>query len=197
MRMRLRVERQRVFNLFVLLLLVGLLLTSYQGRGPSPVPPAEAAPPAAQAAFPIPWTAVASTGTIDEASLNFFTFGTTDLAFAGGGGTQILARYNVTNTFDNSPFGPHIPGWRTLELGSTAPTGSFVVADLYRVDPCTGARVHLCRAFNSNGGGPKCDFCQLQSPVDIDFAKGLYYIELRMGRTPGSAGPRAHTLRIY
>lgn len=196
MRMNLRVERQRVFNLFVLLLLVALILVAYQGRGPAAVPPTQAAA-AAQSGIPFPWTAVASTGTIDEASLNSFAFSTTDLGFAAGGGTQLLARYNVTNTYDNSSFGPHIPGWRTLELGSNAPPGSFVVADLYRVDTCTGTRTHICRAFNAGGGGPKCDLCHLQSPFDVDFAKNLYYIELRLIRTPGTAGPRAFTLRIY
>ena len=198
MKMKLRVERQRVFNLFVLLLLLALLLTAYQGRGPASVPPTEAsAAPAAQAALQVPWTAVASTGSIDEQSLGVYAFGTTDLGFAGGGGTQIIARYNVTNTFDNSPFGPNVPGWRTLELGSNAPPGSFVVADLYSVEPCTGVRAIICRAFNAGGGGPKCDFCQLASPTTIDFTKSLYYVELRMIRTPGTAGPRAFTLRIY
>jgi hypothetical protein len=194
MRFNLRLERQKVFNVSVVLLLAALALVSYKG-GPAPLTPTASA----QGAVPVPWTAVASTGVIDEAFTNFYAFGTTDLGFAGGGGQQILARYNVTNTYDSSPItnNPNVPGWRTLELGSLAPPGNVVVADLYRVESCTGVRTHLCRAFNAGGGGPKCDFCFLQNINDVDFSKNLYYIELRLFRNPGTAGPRAFTLRIY
>lgn len=196
MKVNLRPERQKVFNLSVVVLLAALFLVSYRGGGDDPAPLTPTA--SAQGAATVPWTAVASTGSMDEASLNFYAFGTTDLGFAGGGGTQLLARYNVTNTFDNGPLGPNIPGWRTLELGSTAGPGSVVVADLWRVERCTGQRILLCRAFNPGGGGPRCDFCQLPATVPpIDFTGALYYVELRLFRTPGAAGPRAFTLRVF
>ncbi|HSG40099.1 MAG TPA: hypothetical protein VLE27_10720, partial [Thermoanaerobaculia bacterium] len=61
------------------------------------------------------WTAVGSTGIIDEASLGIFQFGTTNLTYnAGGSLSPIIARYNVTNTWGASD---DTPPWTTLEMG--------------------------------------------------------------------------------
>ena len=80
-----------------------------------------------QVAIIAPWTAVGSTGAVDEMSLGIFGTSGPNLGFRGGQGAQIVARYNVTNTYDNNGI-PTMPGWKTLELGSTTPGNSSVIA---------------------------------------------------------------------
>ena len=98
---------------------VGLMLvTLLFARGPSSSAVSAGGPEPVFQTQAKPWTAVGSTGVVDEASLNVFAFGTADIAFkAGAAGTVVVARYNVTNTFDNNA-NPNRPGWTTLEMGS-------------------------------------------------------------------------------
>jgi hypothetical protein len=170
----------------------------------------------------VPWTAVASTGTVDESAfvggLPIFAFGPSLFPFglypptvtgvgynpASASLAPIVVRYNVTNTYETGPLGPNQPTWQFLELGSTAPQGSTVTATLYRVRPCTGEQARICAVTNSNQPLPLpptppgiCRRCQF--PVgSINFAEALYYVEVVLTRTgTGGASPAAHTLRIY
>jgi len=142
-----------------------------------------------------PWTAVGSTGTVDEASLNVFAFGTTEIGFKGGvAGSVVVARYNVTNTFDNNA-NPNKPGWRTLEMGSNAPINTIIEAKLFQVKSCSPDQVLLCTARNRSQDHP-CARCDINGT--IDFTDNLYYVEVTLNRfNSTSAMPRMFTLRVF
>jgi hypothetical protein len=171
----------------------------------------------------VPWTAVASSGTVDEsafvAGMPIFAFGPPLFPAGlyppnvGGVGyhpatastAPILLRYNVTNTYETGPLGPNRPAWQFLELGSTAPQGSTVTATLFRVRPCTGEQVPICSVTNTDQLLPPppnapgiCKRCQF--PVgSINFAEALYHVEVVLTRNVAgaAASPAAHTLRIF
>ena len=170
----------------------------------------------------VPWTAVASTGTVDESAFvggaPIFAFGpplspaalypptVTGVGYnpASASLAPIFLRYNVTNTFETGPFGPNRPAWQFLELGSTAPQGTLVNATLFRVKPCTGEREVICSVTNQNQPLPApptppgiCLRCQF--PVgSIDFSNELYYVEVVLRRSAATLpSPAAHTLRIF
>jgi hypothetical protein len=169
-----------VFAALVTALLVGQIPAS-------PVPAAQT--------LPKPWTAVGSTGVVDEASLKNFAFGTTDIAFvAGATGTVVVARYNVTNTFDNNA-NPNKPGWTTLEMGSNAPLNTIIEARLYQVRTCDQQQTLLCMARNRSNDTP-CAKCTINGTVD--FTNNLYYVEVTLNRnSTQNASPRMFTLRVY
>lgn len=137
------------------------------------------------------WTAVASSGVIDEANLTpavNFVFNGPSLQFANGVIGTITARYNVTSSVD-------FPPWAQLELGAfDSSTASSVSASLIRVRPCDGQQVTICTAFSSDGTAPACTSCTI--PVAIDFTQFLYYVEVRVNRTTAGVFPRAITLRL-
>lgn len=142
-----------------------------------------------------PWTAVGSTGAVDELSLPAFAASGATLGFAGASSaTSVVARYNVTNTFDNNAI-PTQPGWMTMELTSFAPAGTSVSAKLVKVHRCDGVVTSICTASNVGGGGPSCSFCKI-APATIDFSNDLYYVEVTLTRA-GAAMPLVHSLRIF
>lgn len=158
------------------------------GKGPaSPAPAAQT--------LPRPWTAVGATGAVDEASLSTFAFGTTEIGFKPGAtSTKIIARYNVTNTFDNNA-NPNKPGWTTMEMGSNAPMNTIVRAQLYEVKACDQSRVLLCTDDNRSGDHP-CARCTINGT--IDFTDHLYYVEVMLDRTStNNSPPSMYTLRIF
>jgi hypothetical protein len=141
------------------------------------------------------WTAVASTGVVDESAAGLYAFGTTNLGYlAAGPLNPIVARYNVTNTFGGGV--SDMPPWTHLELGylNTAATGS-VHADLFQVNPCTGVQTLLCTAVAGVGAGPACTTCSFAPP--LNFAAHLYYVQVTISRTAAAATPQAFTLRIF
>lgn len=151
--------------------------------------------PASQFAPGRPWTALGSTGTVDEASLNVYAFGTSEVGFKpGGAGSVVVARYNVTNTFDNNA-SPNKPGWRTLEMGSNAPVNTIIEAKLFQVKSCSSDPVLLCTARNRSNDQP-CARCDINGT--IDFTDNLYYVEVTLNRSNAPAAlPRMFTLRIF
>jgi len=145
--------------------------------------------------LPAPWTAVGSTGVVDETSLALFGTSGPNLGFRGANGNLVVARYNVTNTFDNNPI-PTQPGWSKLELGSTTPGNSIVMARLWQVDPCTGQQIQLCQAINNTDNAiPHCVTCTFAVP--IDFALFVYYVEVDIQRPNGMSNPSVFSLRIF
>jgi hypothetical protein len=142
------------------------------------------------------WTAVGSTGIIDEASLVLYAFGTTNLTFQVGDMGTIVARYNVTNTFgggvsDNPP-------WNTLEMGYFENnTATSVQATLFQVDPCTGAQVALCVVNSVDNASPTCNRCTFAAGT-LNFKTKLYYVQATLTRTNSSvAAPSLFTVRIF
>lgn len=185
----------RLGLLVVVPALATLLLLSPAGRGSEVAPDSAPAEPAFQV-LPKPWTAVGSTGVIDEGSLNFFAFNAADLGFrAGATGTAIVARYNVTNTFDNNA-NPNRPGWTTLEMGSSTPINTIIEASLFRIKSCDLQPVLICTARNRSGDTP-CARCTFANTA-VDFTGSLYYVEVSLTRpTAQTPTPRLHTLRLF
>ena len=145
--------------------------------------------------IPAPWTAVGSTGAVDEMSIPLFGTNGPNLGFRGANGNLIVARYNVTNTYDNNPI-PTLPGWSKIELGSTTPGNSIVTARLWQVDPCTGQQIQLCQAINNTDNAiPHCVTCTFAVP--IDFALFVYYVEVDIQRPNGMTNPSVFSLRIF
>jgi hypothetical protein len=142
-----------------------------------------------------PWTALGSTGAVDESSQNLYNTVSTEMSFRpGAAGNVIIARYNVTNTFDNNA-NPNQPGWKTLEMGSNAPNSVIIEAKLFEVNACAPAQKLLCTATNRSNDHP-CATCTFAGPVD--FTKNLYYVEVTLDRSGApNALPRMFTLQIY
>jgi len=154
---------------------------------------------------PVPWTAVASTGAVDESALSNFAFTDACVEYrpaltAPAVTGPIEVHYNVVNTFDNrNP--PTVPGWTTFELGSAAPAGSAVEAILFKVERCTGKQTEVCRVKNTSAAGIPapgsiCKTCQFAA-ASLDFANNLYYVKVTLTRTTPTALPRACTLRVF
>jgi len=141
------------------------------------------------------WTAVASTGVVDESAAGIYAFGSTNLGYNGAGSVApIVARYNVTNTFGGGV--SDTPAWNTLELGYfDASTLSTVRADLFRVDPCNGSQVLLCTVTSADFTAPTCGKCSFTA--GINFANFLYYVQVTVSRTSTAVSPQAFTLRIF
>src|SRR5437762_9397799 len=123
-------ERYKIWlSLLFMAALSVLLLLSLGGAAPS-VSPARVSAASGGVVPQVPrrpWTAVGSTGAVDEDSRNIYAFGSSDIGFrAGAAGSVITARYNVTNTFDNNA-NPNRPGWRTLEWWSAAADSTIIV----------------------------------------------------------------------
>jgi len=149
---------------------------------------------------PVPWTAVASTGAVDEASAANARYAFTNACVEYRPATTSVAaielRYNVVNTFDNGP-NPNVPGWTNMELGFVAPGTSEVVAELIRVEPCTGEQTVICRIRGLQSPNPTCRRCDQPFPAGaIDFSRFLYYIRLRLDRNTVNERPKACTLRL-
>jgi hypothetical protein len=141
------------------------------------------------------WTAVASTGVVDESATGIYAFGSTNLGYNGAGSlATIVARYNVTNTLGGGV--SDNPGWTLLELGyfDNSPMSS-VSATLFRVNPCTGAQALVCTVTSFDNAAATCNFCQFP-PTTFNFAANLYYVEVKIGRSVNTVFPQALTLRI-
>lgn len=178
-------------------MLAALLLASLVVAGSAPSAVASSGTNTPDPAFqvpPRPWTALGSTGAVDESALTFYACVSSEIGFKPGAAGKILvARYNVTNTFDNNP-NPNQPGWRTLEMGSNAPNSVIISAKLFQVRACQPAQEMICEARNRSNDHP-CATCQISAP--IDFTNNLYYVEVTLNRTAVPAAlPRMFTLRI-
>ncbi|HYH46253.1 MAG TPA: hypothetical protein VEG34_11260 [Thermoanaerobaculia bacterium] len=139
------------------------------------------------------WTAVASTGAMDESAAGIFQFNGPSLSYLGGGASllPIVARYNVTNTS-----GTELPAWNTLELGylDLNATGA-VQARLIQVRPCNGAQQVLCTVVSADNTAATCRSCTFANQVD--FANFLYYVEVTLTRQNAATNPAALTLRVF
>jgi hypothetical protein len=141
------------------------------------------------------WTAVASTGVVDESAAGIYAFGSTNLGYnAAGSVAPIIARYNVTNTFGGGV--SDTPPWTRLELGYFDSSAmSSVRADLFRVNPCTGTQVLICSVTSVDATAPTCLQCGITA--GFNFANFLYYVQVTVSRTSNAVSPQAFTLRIF
>ncbi|MEO8435672.1 MAG: hypothetical protein ABI596_12310 [Pyrinomonadaceae bacterium] len=181
------------FSLLCATALAAFTVTSLPGPIPTQSAPGSAVPPAQPAAMH-PWTAVGSTGAVDEASLSLYAFGTSEIGFKRGAFGSVVARYNVTNTFDNNA-APNKPGWRTLEMGSVAPINTIIEAKLFTIKACSTDPVLLCTARNRSMDNP-CARCTINAT--IDFTDSLYFVEVTLSRpNANTTSPRMFTLRVF
>ncbi len=139
------------------------------------------------------WTAVASTGAIDDNSLLAYQTGTVGLQHLPNFLTAIIARYNVTNTFGGGM--DDTPPWNTLDLGyfDNSNQGQ-VTASLIQVDPCTGVATTIC-SKTSVDNGSNCVSCLFTAPMD--FSRFNYVVEVVVSRSSVGVTPIARTLRLH
>jgi hypothetical protein len=158
-------------------------------------------PAAAQVLAPLPtpsaWTAVGSTGVVDESGLS--TFGLTGPGAGYRAGIASVApiefRYNVVNT-NHAGANAAVPPWTTLELGAVAPGTSVVDATLYRVNRCTGYQSVLCQTRIASTSAGTCRLCTVPAG-SFNFTSYLYYVRVAVDRNAANETPRVNTLRIY
>lgn len=141
------------------------------------------------------WTAVGSSGNIDEASLGIFGVNGPALHHAGAATGTVFARYNVTNTLGGGF--TDAPPWNTLEMTYFDNSASSVVsAVLLQVDRCTGAQTVLCNVSSVDFGSNTCKTCNFPAG-SINFATSLYWVEVRMSRSTSAVTPQLIGLRIF
>jgi hypothetical protein len=143
------------------------------------------------------WTAVGSSGAVDEESLGHYGFDDASLGYRPGSFTPapVIANYNVVNTYRADPGqNPFQPPWHHLELGATAPGDSMVEATLFQVERCTGKTRPLCTVVIQQADNARCDRCRF--PDTINFEEFLYYVRVELRRRDREVKPFAHTLRI-
>ena len=145
------------------------------------------------------WTSPGSAGaTMDQTSLSnaaVSPFPTNAcLTFKSTRAGKIVARYDVVNTA--VPSTP-VPPWTTFELGYIMPAGSTVTAVLYRVFPCTGQVVEICRIPTTTTTVPRCDLCTFAN-TSFNYLTNLYMVEVTLSRpTTDVLAPSVCTLRVY
>jgi hypothetical protein len=138
----------------------------------------------------VDWTAVGSTGAIDEGSLGVYATNDASLFFAAGTTGNIVAYFNVVN---NS--GTDTPPWTTLEMTSKdGSASSNVTAVLYRVPKCSGSAIAVCSVLSSETStSPVCTTC---STGQLDFANNAYFVKVLVDRTATTASPAFYGLRL-
>lgn len=141
------------------------------------------------------WTAVGSTGAIDEASLGLYATNVASLGFQPNPVGSVVARYNVTNTFGGGF--TDTPPWNVLEMTyfDNSPS-SQVSAALFRVDRCTGAVTIVCSMTSVDAAGNTCNRCSFATGA-INFATSNYFVEVRVSRSINTVNPQLIALRIF
>jgi hypothetical protein len=141
------------------------------------------------------WTAVGSTGSIDESALGIFAVNGAALQHQAGATGTIFARYNVTNTFGGGL--TDTPAWDTLEMTyfDNSPS-SAIAAVLLQVDRCTGATTVLCNVSSVDAAAPTCRRCTFPAG-SINFGTSHYYVEVRLSRSVTTVTPQVIGLRIF
>ena len=140
------------------------------------------------------WTAVGSTGTVDESAVGIYSFGGSNLTYlpASASLSNIVARYNVTKTWGTSD----TPPWTVLEMGYLdSSTMSQVSASFIKVNPCNGAETVICTVTGVDNTAPTCNRCVFAAGT-INFAASLYYVQVTLSRTSAAVSPQLLTLDI-
>jgi len=143
------------------------------------------------------WTAVGSTGDIDEASLGIFAVNVATLQHLPAAAGTVVARYNVTNTYGGGI--TDLPAWNTLEMTYFDNSAmSFVSASLYQVNHCTGITNLICTVTSVDAAAPMCLACNFPAGTVINFGANLYVVEARVNRMMNNVvPPQLIGLRIF
>jgi hypothetical protein len=144
----------------------------------------------------LPWSAIASTGAVDEDTIPHFAFDDPVATFNSGSTSlgPLTFRYNVTNPGHDTA----IPGWAHLVLSShVLSPGDVVRATLIRVNRCNGVREPLCTVVNNQVTEiPVCRTCEF-NPADINFPMFNYYVRVQLERDDTvDAPPLAYSVRL-
>jgi hypothetical protein len=140
------------------------------------------------------WTAVGSTGSIDEASLGIYAVGTTNLFHQTGATGTIVSRFNVTNTFGGGL--TDTPPWTTLEMTYfDIDPASTVSATLFRVNRCSNVATPLCTVTSIDNNLATCATCTF--PAGLNFGANNYVVEVRVTRTATNTSAQLFGLRIF
>jgi hypothetical protein len=141
------------------------------------------------------WTAVGSTGSIDEASLGIYAVGITNLFHQTGATGTIVSRFNVTNTYGGGV--TDAPPWTTLELTYfDIDPASVVSATLFKVNRCSNAATVVCGVSSVDATSPTCVTCTFP-PGTINFGANNYVVEVRVSRTATNTSAQLFGLRIF
>jgi hypothetical protein len=141
------------------------------------------------------WTAVGSTGSIDEASLGIYAVGTNNLFHLAGTVGTVVSRFNVTNTFGGGL--TDAPPWTTLEMDyfDIAAAG-MVSATLFQVNRCSNVTTVICGVNSIDATAPTCVRCTFPAGT-INFAANNYVVEVRVVRNVANVVPQLFGLRIF
>jgi len=145
------------------------------------------------------WTIGGSTGTVDEADLNFVTL-TDNTAAVSGAVTNVIAdiRYNVV-AVDGVFGGEQNMKTLTVRFADNG-TAAQVIVRLRRVHMFTGVLTTLVQ-LNSNDY-PASTVAQTQSEAfncqdpEFDFQNHLYYIEVPLIKTGAGGNPLIRSIQI-
>ena len=141
------------------------------------------------------WTAVGSTGSIDEASLGIYAVGTTNLLHQAGAVGTVVSRFNVTNTYGGGI--TDAPPWTTLELTYfDIDPASTVTATLFRVNRCSNVSSVVCGVTSVDSTNVTCVTCTFPAGT-INFGSNNYVVEVRVSRTATNTSAQLFGLRIF
>jgi len=139
------------------------------------------------------WTAVGSTGSIDEASLGLYATNTTNLLHQAGALGTVVSRFNVTNTFGGGF--TDTPPWTTLEMTYFDIDAATVSATLFRVNRCSNVSNVVCSVTSVDALNPTCVSCTF--PAALNFGAFNYVVEVKVTRTATNQAPQLFGLRIF
>ncbi len=151
-----------------------------------------ALPAAAQTTYD--WSMPGVVGVLSPASAFKVTFTGPTLKFSTPSTGDIVARYQVTNTYGSGT--SKMPAWTTLwgtYLDNSA-SGSVTVK-LFEVDQCSGTETQLCSISSSDSAASQCTSCTFASNT-FDFSANTYYVEVTLSRSATSAGEEIYSVAV-
>lgn len=141
------------------------------------------------------WTAVASTGAIEDGSQNTYYASSSSLAFRAGATGTVAANYNVTNPKDTSGS----PSWTTMEFTARNPVGSpstSAQAILYRAPRGTNSAASSVCIASAPVATVSTTTCTFSSSM-IDFNNYRYFVRVVLGRDSTANVVAAYEIRIF
>lgn len=140
------------------------------------------------------WTAVASTGAVEDSSLATYYAASSSLAFRAGATGTVAANYNVTNPKDVGN-----PAWTTMEFTARNPGGSpatFAQAILYRAPRGTSSSASSVCIAIAPVAIVSTTTCTFSSSM-IDFNNYRYFVRVLLGRDSTATVVAAYEIRIF
>ncbi|MET0285258.1 MAG: hypothetical protein ABW352_12340 [Polyangiales bacterium] len=145
-----------------------------------------------------PWTAVATTGAVDESDLSIVSMSSSTVSFAASSpaAENIVVRYNVTATAGIGGQSDNF-SLRFRDNGAQA----RVIAVLRQVNMNTGAATVLS-TIDSDSYPPSASFRTVDGGFgscgfEYDFYENAYFIEVTLSRTSAAGLPALQLLQLY